>query len=78
MGFGKPWKKMDDAALMTALADGKERAFRELVERHQAGLYGFALRFCGLKEESEDVVQETFLAAARSALVAAAGACTRR
>jgi RNA polymerase sigma-70 factor (ECF subfamily) len=52
---------MDDAALKTALADGKERAFRELVERHQAGLYSFALRFCGVNEESEDIVQETFL-----------------
>ncbi|BCS94411.1 RNA polymerase sigma factor [Desulfoluna limicola] len=61
MGFGTPWKKMDDAALMTALAAGKERAFRELVERHQTGLYSFALRFCGVKEESEDAVQETFL-----------------
>lgn len=61
MGFGTSWKKMDDAALMTALAGGRERAFRELVERHQTGLYGFALRFCGVREEAEDVVQETFL-----------------
>ncbi len=52
---------MDDAALMTALAADKERAFRVLVERHQHGLYSYALRFCRVKEEAEDVVQETFL-----------------
>jgi len=52
---------MDDADLMRALALGKERAFRELVERHQPGLYSFALRFCGVREEAEDAVQETFL-----------------
>ncbi|WP_152003846.1 RNA polymerase sigma factor [Desulfoluna spongiiphila] len=61
MNVGTPWKKKKDADLMRALALGKERAFRELVERHQPGLYGFALRFCRVREEAEDMVQETFL-----------------
>lgn len=59
--FGTPWDKMDDAALMQALARGRERAFKELVERHQPGVYHFALRFCKVPEEAEDAVQETFL-----------------
>ena len=52
---------MDDAALMEALIGGKERAFREIVDRHQAGLFRFAMGFCRVREESEDIVQETFL-----------------
>lgn len=61
MNLGTPWKALDDADLMRALALEKERAFRELVERHQPGLYSFALRFCKVREEAEDAVQETFL-----------------
>ena len=61
MKIGTSWKKMDDASLMVALARGKERAFSELVKRHQPGLYHFAFRFCGINEEAEDAVQETLL-----------------
>ena len=68
MTIGTPWKALDDADLMRALALGKERAFRELVERHQPGLYGFALRFCRVREEAEDTVQETFLRLFRNRL----------
>lgn len=61
LGVGTSWKKMDDAALIIALSQGKERAFSELVRRYQPGLYHFAVRFCGINEEAEDAVQETLL-----------------
>lgn len=61
MGLLSSWNKMEDADLVRAMARGKDRAFRELVQRHQGSLYAYAFKFCSQKEEAEDTVQETFL-----------------
>lgn len=46
--------------LHRALA-GDARAFEALVEAHYDRVYGCAYRFCGTKEDAEDVAQEVFL-----------------
>ncbi|MCG8473701.1 MAG: sigma-70 family RNA polymerase sigma factor [Desulfobacterales bacterium] len=61
MPLARFWKTMEDADLIREMSRGKDRAFRELVQRYQSPLYTYALRFSGVKEEAEDTVQETFL-----------------
>ena len=53
--------RFSDAELVERIAKGDERAFCELMRRHQDAVYGFALRFLGDAQEAEDVAQETFL-----------------
>ncbi len=62
-------KVMDrtDEELISDYCQGDEEAFSELVERHLKGVYSFVLRFVGDAQEAEDVVQETFLKAWKSA-----------
>lgn len=43
-----------------------EAAIQRLVDEHGGQLYGLAFRFCGSREEAEDLVQEVFLHAFRS------------
>ena len=38
-----------------------EDAFTLLVDRYLDGLYSFVLRFCGTREDAEDVAQATFI-----------------
>lgn len=40
--------------------DGDHLAFREIVERHQRGLYALCLRMVGNRSEAEDLLQEAF------------------
>jgi RNA polymerase sigma-70 factor (ECF subfamily) len=51
----------DCDGLLLRIADGDERAFRALVERHIDHAYGLALRILGNGADAEDVVQDTFL-----------------
>ena len=51
----------DDAALLAAVCDGSQRAFNELVDRHQQSVRNFLRRVVG-RNEADDVAQETFLA----------------
>jgi RNA polymerase sigma-70 factor (ECF subfamily) len=53
---------MPDAPQETAAAT----AVRRLIEEHGGRLYQLASRFCGNKDEAEDLVQEVFLNAYRS------------
>jgi len=51
----------EDAELLRRCREGDERAYRELVERHQRQVYSVALRMVRGVEDAEDLVQETFV-----------------
>jgi len=51
----------EDAALLAAVCDGSQRAFNELVDRHQQSVRNFLRRVVG-RNDADDVAQETFLA----------------
>jgi RNA polymerase sigma-70 factor (ECF subfamily) len=55
----------DDAALTALAAMGDRDAFAELVERHGPSLYRYAQRLLDDRGQTDDCVQETFLAAWR-------------
>ncbi|MBN1903917.1 MAG: sigma-70 family RNA polymerase sigma factor [Deltaproteobacteria bacterium] len=62
MIFGRTYTIKKDADLVALISEGDNRAFRELLNRHQNAVYGFALRLLnGDTQEAEDVAQETFL-----------------
>ena len=49
-----------DEALVSAAKNGNQRAFEVLVERHQQRMLAFAQRYTRVREDAEDVVQQTF------------------
>lgn len=49
-----------DEALVTAVAQGDERAFSRLVERHGPKVLGLAQRIVTSKADAEDITQEVF------------------
>lgn len=54
-----------DEELAEALKGGSERAFEELVRRHQGRVFAIAVRMTGNREDALDVAQEAFLKAFR-------------
>jgi len=66
-----------DAQLAARAAQGDERAFRELLDRHQAAVYGFAFSLLKDHQEAEDIAQETFLRLYRTAGSQTFQACVR-
>lgn len=50
----------EDAALVAAAKKGHAQAFEILVRRHQRKILAVALRFTHLREDAEDVVQQSF------------------
>ena len=56
-----------DQQLLEALKAGDTDAIEALVERYEPSVYRFGLRMCRDEEDAKDVLQETLLAAARSA-----------
>lgn len=50
-----------DAALVADWLDGDERAFEQLVRRHEGRVYRLLYRMLGSREEAEDACQEAFL-----------------
>jgi RNA polymerase sigma-70 factor (ECF subfamily) len=54
-----------EAELLEAARAGSGEALEALLERHEARLYRFARRLCRHREDAEDVLQESLLAAAR-------------
>jgi RNA polymerase sigma-70 factor (ECF subfamily) len=58
-------KERTDAGLVEAARSGSGEALEALLERHEARLYRFARRLCRHREDAEDVLQESLLAAAR-------------
>jgi RNA polymerase sigma factor (sigma-70 family) len=54
-----------DEQLVALVRGGDERAFEAIYDRHHAAILGFCRHMLGSREEAEDVVQHTFLAAFR-------------
>ncbi|HWM87479.1 MAG TPA: RNA polymerase sigma factor [Kofleriaceae bacterium] len=50
-----------DELLMVAYQKGDVRAFELLLTRHRKPVFNFILRYVGLRETAEDLLQETFL-----------------
>jgi RNA polymerase sigma-70 factor, ECF subfamily len=50
-----------EAEMIKKARDGDTDAFRWLVEKHQAFAFALSLRFVGVKDEAEDIVQEAFV-----------------
>ena len=53
-------------SLLEAAQQGDPRALDELLRLHRATVFRYGLRFCKTTEDTEDAVQETLWAAARS------------
>ena len=53
--------KYSDKELILRFQQGDELAYVELVNRYRNRLINFVFRFVGTKEESEDIVQDTFV-----------------
>ncbi len=56
-----------DRQLIERTAAGERAAFHALVDRYQAALFRYARNTTRTRQDAEDVLQETFLAAFRSA-----------
>jgi RNA polymerase sigma-70 factor (ECF subfamily) len=50
----------DDMTLVTAAESGRNQAFEVLVGRYQRRILRVALRFARIREDAEDIVQQTF------------------
>ena len=61
-----PAPERADADLLDAARAGDGAALEALLERHETRLYRFARRLCRHREDAEDVLQESLLAAARA------------
>jgi RNA polymerase sigma-70 factor (ECF subfamily) len=62
---GAPGAGLDDQTLVARAAEGDARAFEALVRRHQRPLFALAVRLVGNRDDAEDSVQESFVAAWR-------------
>lgn len=61
---GPPGRNPEDAEdiqLMKLVGDGDERAFEQLVERHQRLVIGTVGRMLGLNSDAEDIAQQVFV-----------------
>src|SRR5207245_293706 len=56
---------LDDHALMTAAQEGSAEAFASFYGRHKPGVLSFCRHILGNREDAEDAVQHTFMAAYR-------------
>lgn len=50
----------DESALIAAAKGGNVRAFEALVARHRRRIFGIALRFTGVRQDAEDIMQQSF------------------
>lgn len=58
-----PWVDWSDEQLIAACLSGNAGAFAGLVRRHQRKVFNVLYRFSGSYEASQDLAQETFIAA---------------
>jgi RNA polymerase sigma-70 factor (ECF subfamily) len=56
----------DERALLQAARTGDRAALDRLLDLHQSRVFRFSLRMCRVREDAEDVLQETLLAVART------------
>jgi RNA polymerase sigma-70 factor, ECF subfamily len=56
-----------DEELLASHLNGDQRAFGQLVSRHERRVYGICLRMLGNREDAQDATQEAFLSALRRA-----------
>jgi RNA polymerase sigma-70 factor, ECF subfamily len=63
----EPVEPTSDLALLNKVVAGDRDAFEALVTRHQDAVFRFARSITSTREDAEDVLQETFLAAYRAA-----------
>lgn len=49
-----------DEELVAATRSGDERAFESLFKRHERRIFALAFRYTGVREDAEDIVQQTF------------------
>jgi RNA polymerase sigma-70 factor (ECF subfamily) len=54
-----------DAELVARASGGDDRAFAELVRRHERRIYNLAYRMLGREEDARDATQDTFLSCYR-------------
>jgi RNA polymerase sigma-70 factor, ECF subfamily len=64
----EPVEPNSDVALLARVVAGDRDAFESLVTRHQGAVFRFARTITRTREDAEDVLQETFLAAYKSAV----------
>ena len=57
-----------DHHLITQFKAGSMDAMEKIVERYENRIFTFGLKMCGHIQDAEDIVQETFINAFRSAL----------
>ena len=57
--------KVDDNELAARAANGDAAAFRTLLENSYSMIFRFALRFCGSREDAEDIAQDVAMGLAR-------------
>jgi len=55
----------NDIELVQLSVGGDARAFEHLVKRHYMSAYTFSYKWCGIKEDAEDIAQEVFVKLAR-------------
>jgi RNA polymerase sigma-70 factor (ECF subfamily) len=67
MLFRRSVANTPDGDLVSRSARGDESAFKELLDRHQGAVYGFARRFLKDAQEAEEIAQEVFLRLYRTA-----------
>jgi RNA polymerase sigma factor (sigma-70 family) len=60
--------RVDDERLAALAAEGDERAFEAVYDRHHRALLGYCRHFLGSVDEAEDALQQTFLRAHRALL----------
>lgn len=58
--------KRTDSQLIDKALKGHQRAWQQLIERHQNSLYYFLLRLTGNPDDAYDVMQDTLLSVCRS------------
>jgi RNA polymerase sigma-70 factor (ECF subfamily) len=56
---------LPDAELVARASGGDDRAFAELVKRHERRVYNLAYRLLGREEDARDATQDTFLSCYR-------------
>ena len=56
---------LNDIELVNRALAGNALAFEHLVKRHYQNVYRLSYKWCGVKEDAEDIVQEVFVKLAR-------------